>query len=83
MKSLLYVATAVSLALAGNAFAAPGKGNSSATPPGQETPPGQQKRPADPDQGDDNANAAAALRVSSHDNPSARRSAIVQQPDSP
>ena len=47
------------------------------------TPPGQSSRPADPDQGDDNASLVAIGRVCSHDNPSASRSAICPVPISP
>jgi hypothetical protein len=46
-------------------------------------PPGQLSRPADPDQGDDNASLRAIQVVCSHDNPSATRSAICPTPISP
>jgi hypothetical protein len=46
-------------------------------------PPGQSRRPADPDQGDDNAALVAIGKVCSHDNPSASRSAICPPPVSP
>jgi hypothetical protein len=38
---------------------------------------------SDPDQGDDHAAAIAILTVCSHNNPSAQRSAICPQPNSP
>lgn len=37
----------------------------------------------DPDQGDDHASDVAILKVCNHDNPSAQRSAICPQPNSP
>jgi hypothetical protein len=46
-------------------------------------PPGQSARPADADQGDDNASLRAIQVVCSHDNPSATRSAICPTPISP
>ena len=42
-----------------------------------------QAQPGDPDQGDDHASDVAILKVCSHDNPSAERSAICPQPNSP
>jgi hypothetical protein len=79
MKPLPLFAAAIALSVTGTALAAPGKSGSA---PGHNTPPGQDKRPVDPDRGDDNASPIAILKVSSHNNPSAYRSAIVPQPDS-
>lgn len=79
MKPLPLFAAAIALSATGTALAAPGKSGSA---PGQNTPPGQDKRKSDPDKGDDKASPIAILKVSSHNNPSAYRSAIVPQPDS-
>jgi hypothetical protein len=46
-------------------------------------PPGQTSRPADPDQGDDNAALIAITRVCNGDTPAAQRSAICPTPVSP
>jgi hypothetical protein len=42
-----------------------------------------QTQTGDPDQGDEHASDVAILKVCSHDNPSAQRSAICPQPNSP
>ena len=42
-----------------------------------------QAQTGDPDQGDDHASDVAILTVCSHSNPSAQRSAICTQPNSP
>jgi hypothetical protein len=43
----------------------------------------QQAQAGDPDQGDDHASDVAILTVCNHNNPSAQRSAICTQPNSP
>ena len=47
------------------------------------SPPGQANRPADPDQGDDNASDRAIQVVCSKGTPAAQRSAICPVPVSP
>jgi hypothetical protein len=47
------------------------------------SPPGQSKRPADPDQGDDNASATAVSKVCTKNTPASKRSAICPVPVSP
>ncbi|QNM82924.1 hypothetical protein H8M03_00710 [Sphingomonas sabuli] len=93
-KIISFAAAAVLIAPAIPALAiAPDKGDSTrvlrqalgtAVDSTRANPPGQDKRPADPDQGDDNASDRAISMVCFKDTPAAERSAICDRsPASP